>query len=265
MKAKSAFWGTLFIIAGAFLLLGNLGVLTINVWKLVWPTFIIAMGVWTLWSATRGTEALETEELSLPLEGAASAKLTVAFGAGQFHINGDASANELLSGSFVGGVQEKVRQEGDFTKVKLQPRSDDFVHVIMPWAWGARNWTFGLNKDIAWQLSLEMGASDAQVDLTDVRVTDLKVETGASNTNITLPANAGVTHVDLDGGAASVVFTVPEGVAARIQVDSGLSSIDIDRERFPRVGNYYKSADYETAANKIDLNADFGAGSLVIR
>lgn len=265
MKAKSAFWGTLFIIAGAFLLLGNLGVLTINVWKLVWPTFIIAMGVWTLWAATRGTEALETEELSLPLEGTSSAKLTVAFGAGQFHINGDASANELLSGSFVGGVQEKVRQEGDFTKVKLQPRSDDFVHVIMPWSWGARNWTFGLNKDIAWQLSLEMGASDAHVDLTDVRVTDLKVETGASNTNITLPANAGVTHVDLDGGAASVVFTVPEGVAARIQVDSGLSSIDIDRTRFPRVGDYYKSGDYETAANKIDLNADFGAGSLVIR
>ena len=33
----------------------------------------------------------------------AIAKLTVAFGAGQFHINGSAKANELLSGSFVGG------------------------------------------------------------------------------------------------------------------------------------------------------------------
>ena len=110
-----------------------------------------------------------------------------------------------------------------------------------------------------------MGASDAHVDLTDVRVTDLKIETGASNTEITLPANAGVTHVDLDGGAASVSFTVPEGVAARIHVDSGLSSIDIDRNRFPRVGSYYKSDDYETAANKVDIEADFGAGSLSIR
>jgi hypothetical protein len=265
MKTRSVFWGTIFIIAGALLLLGNLGVLTVNIWKLVWPSFIIAMGVWTLWAATRGPEALETEELSLPLEGAASAKLTVAFGAGQFHINGDAHPNELLSGSFVGGVEEKVSQDGDFTKVKLQPRTDDFIHVVMPWSWGARNWNFGLNKDVAWQLKFEMGASDAQVDLTDVRVTDLKVETGASNTEITLPANAGHTHVDLDGGAASVSFTVPEGVAARIQVDSGLSSIDIDRTRFPRVGNYYKSDDYETAANKVDINADFGAGSLSIR
>lgn len=265
MKTRSAFWGTIFIIAGALLLLGNLGVLTVNVWKLVWPSFIIAMGVWTLWAATRGPEALETEELSLPLEGAASAKLTVAFGAGQFHINGNTSPNELLSGSFVGGVTEKVTHNDDFTNVKLQPRTDDIVHVIMPWSWGARNWNFGLNKDVAWQLKFEMGASDAQVDLTDVRVTDLKVETGASNTEITLPANAGHTHVDLDGGAASVSFTVPEGVAARIRVDSGLSSIDIDRTRFPRVGDYYKSDDYETAANKIDIKADFGAGSLSIR
>ena len=84
MKTRSAFWGTIFIIAGALLLLSNLGLLaflSINVWKLVWPSFIIAMGVWTLWAATKGPEALETEELSLPLEGASSAKLTVAFGA----------------------------------------------------------------------------------------------------------------------------------------------------------------------------------------
>lgn len=265
MKTKSTFWGTIFIIAGALLLLSNLGILTVNVWKLVWPSFIIAMGVWTLIAAQKGAEALETEEVSLPLKNATRAKLTVAFGAGQFHIHSTPNANKLLSGSFIGGVEEKVHQDGDFTKIKLQARSDDFLHVIMPWSWGARNWNFGLNKDIAWQLSLEMGASDAHVNLTDVHVTDLKVETGASNTDIILPANAGVTHVDLDGGAASVTFTVPKGVAARIQVDSGLSSIDIDRQRFPRVGDYYKSEDYETAANKVDINADFGAGSLVIR
>ena len=265
MKMKSAFWGTIFILAGALLLLSNLGILTINVWKLVWPSFIIAMGVWTLWTATQGPEALDVEELSIPLDGTKSAKMTISFGAGQVHIHERTGLNELISGSFVGGVEEKVTHDGDFTKVKLQPSTADFVHAFMPWSWGAREWKFGLNKDIDWQLKFEMGASDAQVDLTHVRVTDLKVETGASNTDITLPANAGHTHVDLEGGAASVNFIVPEGVAARIQVDSGLSSIDINRTRFPRVGDYYKSEDYETAVNKIDINAEFGAGSLSIR
>ena len=141
----------------------------------------------------------------------------------------------------------------------------DFIFTMMPWTWGAREWDFGLSRDVAWQLHFEMGASDTQVDLTDLRVTDLEVETGASNTKIILPSNAGHTHVDLSGGAASVRFEVPEGVAARIQVDSGLAAIDINRERFPRVGGYYKSTDYETAVNKVDINADFGAGSLSIR
>ncbi len=93
----------------------------------------------------------------------------------------------------------------------------------------------------------------------------MEVDTGASNTKIILPANAGQTHVDLSGGAASIVFEVPEGVAARIQVDSGLAAIDINRDRFPRVGSFYKSDNYETAVNKVDINADFGAGSLSIR
>ena len=54
MKTRSAFWGTIFIIAGALLLLGNLGVLTINVWRLVWPSFIIATPVTTPHTAIAG-------------------------------------------------------------------------------------------------------------------------------------------------------------------------------------------------------------------
>ncbi|MBT3338199.1 MAG: hypothetical protein HN855_08180 [Anaerolineae bacterium] len=265
MKTKSAFWGSLFILAGILLLLSNLGILTINVWKLVWPSFIIAMGVWTLWATTRGSEALDTEDLSIPLDGAQHGKLTLSFGAGQVHVNAGSGMNELLNGTFVGGVEERINKSDELTKVNLKPSTADFIHTFMPWSWGAREWKVNLNKDIAWQIHFEMGASDTQVDLTDLRVTDLTVDTGASNTEITLPANAGQTHVDLNGGAASVVFTVPEGVAARIQVDSGLAAIDVDRNRFPRVGDYYKSEDYETAVNKVDINADFGAGSLSIR
>ena len=267
MKTKSTFWGSLFIVAGSLLLLNNLGILffNINVWKLIWPTFIIAMGVWTLWSATKGKDTLEIEEIVLPLDGNKQGKMTLSFGAGQVKIHGRVGQSELLNGRFAGGIDVASKKDGDFIDLKMKPASTEFIFAVMPWTWGAREWDFGLSQDIAWQLHFEMGASDMQVDLTDLKVTDLEVSTGASNTKIVLPANAGHTHVDLDGGAASIIFEVPEGVAARILVDSGLAAISIDRERFPRVGNYYKSPDYETAANKVDINADFGAGSLTIR
>ena len=265
MKTKSVFWGSLFMLAGVLLLFNNLGFLRINVWKLIWPTFIIAMGVWTLWIASKGSESLDIEEITLPLDGTKRGKMTLSFGAGQVKVKGDASEGELLKGSFAGGVEVSSKKDGDFTDLILKPSSVDFILAMMPWTWGAREWKFGLSRDVVWQLHFEMGASDTQVDLTDLRVTDLEIDTGASNTKIVLPANAGHTHVDLDGGAASIVFEIPEGVAARIRVDSGLAAININRERFPRIGDYYKSAEYETAANKVDINADFGAGSLSIR
>jgi hypothetical protein len=80
-----------------------------------------------------------------------------------------------------------------------------------------------------------------------------------------MPANAGHTRVDVEAGAASVRVTIPSGVAARIRNRSGLSSVNIDSMRFPRQGDIYISSDYETAANKLDLEIRTGVGSVDVR
>ncbi|MEN8172196.1 MAG: DUF5668 domain-containing protein [Chloroflexota bacterium] len=265
MKIKSMFWGGLFILAGAMLLLSNLGIVTVNVWKLIWPTFIIAAGVWTLWTASQGPEALEIEEVSIPHQNAESAKIKLEFGAGQVKMNSGAAANELFQGTFAGGAAYSSKLEGGMLKVNLKPPSTDITQVVSPWSWGAREWQINLNDRIPLSIGVETGASSMVLDLSDLQVKELNLDTGASSTEITLPARAGHTHVDVDGGAASIALHIPEGVAARIQVDSGLSAISVDRDRFPRMGDVYKSADYDTAENKVDITADIGAGSLAIK
>ncbi len=265
MKSKSTFWGSLFILAGLLLLLDNLGLLQVHIWALIWPVFIIAIGVWTLLAAKQGSDILEKEQISIPLEETKRGKLNLSFGAGQLQIHADPANETLLKGSFSGGVEKSVRREDEFAALQLKPVSGNFFSALMPWTWGAREWIFGLNRSIDWQLHLEMGASDALIDLKELRITELSIDTGASNTKVILPSSAGYTHVDLDGGAASILFEIPEGVAARIQVDSGLASIEIDRLRFPRTGEFYQSENFETAENKIDISADFGAGSLRIQ
>jgi hypothetical protein len=265
MKIKSMFWGGLFVVAGALLMLSNLGILTINIWKLVWPTFIIAMGVWTLWTAAQGKGALEIEEISIPHQDADGAKIQLEFGAGQVKMTDGADSDLLLQGAFTGGAQIHTERNGNLLDVTLEPPSADIVHMMMPWSWGARSWDISLNDQIPLNLKIETGASSMELDLTNLRVTELNLDTGASSTEISLPANAGHTHVDVDGGAASSVLNIPQGVAARIQIDSGLAAISVDRERFPRVGDVYKSQDFDTAENKVDITADIGAGSLAIR
>ena len=41
-----------------------------------------------------------------------------------------------------------------------------------------------------------------------------------------------------------------------------IGSNQIDETRFPRVGDVYQSADYDTATDRIDLDVQGGAGSL---
>jgi hypothetical protein len=96
-------------------------------------------------------------------------------------------------------------------------------------------------------------------------VTKLAIKTGASSTKLTLPANAGYTSATIESGAASVDVQLPEGVAARIRSRGGLSTLDMDRQKFIRSGDAFQSSDYETALNKVDLDIQMGVGSVSIR
>jgi hypothetical protein len=111
---------------------------------------------------------------------------------------------------------------------------------------------------------LETGASETRLDLDDLQISELRLKTGASSTNVNLPAQAGFTRVMVESGAASVDIRIPQGVAARIRSRGGLSSLSLDRSRFPRTGDTYQSADYDTALNKVDIDVQMGVGSVTI-
>jgi hypothetical protein len=96
-------------------------------------------------------------------------------------------------------------------------------------------------------------------------VTELKLKSGASSTQMTLPAHAGHTRAQIESGAASVNVRIPEGVAARIRTRAGLASIQVDTQRFPRSGEYYQSPDYEAAEHRVDLDVQTGVGSVDVR
>ena len=105
-----------------------------------------------------------------------------------------------------------------------------FIPFLGPDGW---SWRFRLNNDLPMTLKFESGASSIDLDLTDIKVSHLKVETGASSSKIVLPAHAGKTLVEVEGGAASFDIRVPEGVAARVRVAQGASSVRVDEKRFP--------------------------------
>jgi hypothetical protein len=263
MRRGTIFWGSVLILLGVVLLLENLGFLgNINVWGIIWPLLIIALGVWIIWGNYFRKEP-QHEQISIPLENAQHAHIHLQHGAGRLDIHAGTAPGELLAGDFGGGAEVNKREEGDHLKVKLNTPTQ-----FLPFSWYpgySLDWNIALSREITLRLELETGASESHIDIGDLLISELHLKTGASSTTIRLPANAGFTRARIESGAASVNIDIPQGVAARIRSRGGLSSLNLDKSRFPLTGNVYQSIEYETAPNKVDIDIQMGVGSVIIQ
>jgi hypothetical protein len=201
------------------------------------------------------------ERLAVPLEGAADAEVMVTFGAGHLRL-GAAGPGLLVDGDYVGGV--RVERGGGAGRVRLAPPTPP-----SGWTWDRAPyaWTMGVTAEVPLRLRLESGAADAELDLSALRLVELRLRTGASETRVTLPAAAGHTRVDAEGGAAAIRFRVPDGVAARIRSTIALGSSDVDTTRFPRnpSGGAWESPDFDRAPNRVEIEVRGGVGSVSVR
>lgn len=263
----STLWAIILILVGVLLILSNLGVIQINVWGLVWPLLLLGAGVWILWNALAQRAGPETQEAVVRLEGASRGRVHVRHGAGRLAVAAGSAPDVLLAGTFAGGVDCQTNREGDLLAVDLRVPQGEALWA-RPWNWGpagALHWRLELNRDVPLALRFDTGAGEATIDLTDLRVGDVVLKTGASSTTLRLPANAGNTRVSIEGGAAAVSIHVPQGVAARVDAQGGLAGISVDRERFPRSGNLYQSADFDGAVNRVEIKAQIGVGTVDVR
>jgi hypothetical protein len=114
-------------------------------------------------------------------------------------------------------------------------------------------------------LNVQTGATDARLDLSSLNVSALDMSVGAATTWLRFPQAAGLTTAHISGGASTLTLEIPQGVAAQIQLRGGLSTVNVDQSRFPQVSdNLYRSADYDTATNKLDLSIETGVTTIQI-
>jgi len=210
--------------------------------------------------STTGARQGDLETIEVELAGAPAGDVAIAFGAGRLAIGGPAAAGRLVDGSCFGGVR---REDLGLGRVRLSTPSDAFWQK----AWGQApfDWRLGLSAEVPLRLAIEVGAAQTDADLSALRVTELRLRTGAAETSMVLPAAAGFTRVDAEGGAASVRFRVPDGVAARIRSTMAIGTTDVDTARFPRdpLGGW-ASPDFATATNRVEIEVRGGLGTVSV-
>jgi hypothetical protein len=265
MRRSYIFWGAVLILLGGLMFLNSAGIRLpggINAMQLFWPSVLILLGGWVMFGYFLRGNA-EEEQVAIDLQGADQASLKLSHGAGRLILGSGAASGQLLNGTFAGGVKQRAHRSGDRLDAHIEARP--FVFPPFFGGWQGLEWNISLNRDVPLALKLETGASQSELDLRDLKVTDLKVSTGASKTDVTLPANAGATTVKVELGAASLDMLVPQGVAARIRAEHGAAAIEIDTARFPYSNGIYESTDYSSAQNKADIKIEAGAGKVSVR
>ena len=116
-------------------------------------------------------------------------------------------------------------------------------------------------SDVPVSIDMDAGAGEFTVDLTDIKVTDARLNVGAASLRLVLPRPTGNVSITLSAGASSVVIEIPEGVEANVSTSGALMSV---RSENPRVAGTQTSG-YGSASDRVSVRVTAGASSIVIR
>lgn len=262
-------WPALLILLGVEIFIGQA--------RLPWATsFLLALvvvaatvggAIYLAWQAPEAIpmEAQERAHVEKPLDGATSLSARLIFGAGSLKVR--AGGEQAIVGDFavrgaagLPGVAYSVSGGKGSLNIRAPRKQPFFIFT------GGRGyeWDLLLTNAVPIDLRIEAAASVSELDLSDVQLSALNVQGGLSSTTIRLPKK-GAYAAHISGGLSTTTVYIPEGVAARIRVQGGLSSVNVDRARFPQVGDLYESPTYATAENRVDLRLEGGLATLHVR
>lgn len=286
--------GAVFLIGlGTVFLLSNFGYLNVNVWQMVlslWPILLIAIGfdlvigrrsIWaslvglvlvlgilagSLWlfgvRVERG-QALSGDQINQPLGQASSARITISPGAGTLELNALQDSDALISGTVaVGRGQTPLvdySSENGVSVYSLRNNASSFFFPgDNPWMW-----ELGLTTQVPIDLKVDLGAGNAQVDLSQLDISQLAVDLGVGRVVVQLPEE-GNFSARIDGAIGQIVVEVPSGQALRVRADTGIANISVPNN-FQKQDGVYTSPNYAGAENQIDLAVDQAIGNITIQ
>jgi hypothetical protein len=246
------------------------------------------------WRSIQGGNVL-TDNLSEPLNGVTTAKVDINTGAGNLTIDRLTGGEPVLAS---GTLQYLENQGVPNRSVSMSNGQATFTvrggDTGQPWSrfpWeacnGATEWQVQLNPNVQSDITAHSGGGNVKLNLAGMAVTRVSADTGGGNMEVVLPDNAaglnvkastgagnvtvdvgssitGSNIVNASSGAGNVVVRVPSGMAAKVHATSGLGKATVD-PRFSKLeGNTYQSPDYDSAANRVEITVNSGAGDVSV-
>jgi len=294
-RYRSFFWPAILILVGVFALLVNSGLVPAErLDRLVdlWPLILIVIGLeLVVRRAVKGPTAEIAAALVvlLAIVGAAayvalgpaiptgtqtldtSAKLGAVDHA-SVRIDVGAANITMQGGSSIGGdlFRAHIEYSGRKPDVGLDSSTGE-VHISQSNTSGLffQNRRFALslqlNAGVPWKIAVNSGASSDTFNLSNLHVSSIDMNTGASRETISLGTPAGTVPITINGGALTVNAHRPRGVAASVVVSGGAVNLSFDGRQSHAIGTLNaQTSDYDSATDRYQFQVNGGACNVTV-
>ncbi|HNQ82502.1 MAG TPA: DUF5668 domain-containing protein [Bacteroidales bacterium] len=304
MKAKNIIWGLVLVLIGVMFILKNLDVIYFSwhsIWRL-WPIVLVLIGVTILpikdlykiiltvivmiigalfliyvpgnrdndWSfrfdrdITPPSPPDKLKDIDQRIFEAydtiiTSAKLDFDAAAGNFRIE-DTTAElfEFEREGNLGKYVYSIKDLGSRREINIELDEGrirgDFRNKV----------AVKLNPLPVWDLKVDVGAANIDMDLSSFKVENIDIDGGASSINVKMGSLYDHVNVKINSGASSINIKVPEEFGCKIVANTVLSSKDLNGFNHTGGGNY-ETPDYQDKSKFITIKIEAAVSSLFIQ
>jgi hypothetical protein len=131
--------------------------------------------------------------------------------------------------------------------------------------WGEKDWTIALTNKIPLDLEVYARASEGELNLSDLRLTNLKLDLKAANFNLTLGNLVDQLNGKVNSDASQLELLIPEDMGLKIENHSKLTSTSFSDISILKYDHIYQTSNFDQASKKIILSLDGSVTRLVVR
>lgn len=294
MRYRSFFWPAVLILAGVVALLVNVGaipvdrlILLVNLWPLVLivvgleliarRTFhgvsadvaaaviivVAIVGALAYVAVKPSPLAMHTEDVNAPLGELKQASLEVNAGAAAVEISGGADLGSDLYHAHIEypGPKPDISFDRSTGALSISQHTNSFFGIQA----GHISLTIQLNSAIPWTISENTGASHDTINVPELKVSRIEVNTGASQEDLTLGSPSGIVPVQINGGALTVHVHRISGTEAAVAVSGGAVSLNADGHVTHGIGDLtYQSSGFSGASDAYRIEVNGGACTVTL-
>lgn len=187
------------------------------------------------------------------------AEIQVRTGGGKFKIS--SNQGEYLLGGIHKSDFFTLNQKNTIVSSQSSKRQKIEISTELKNNWNLKKkineFDLEISPEVPIKLLIETGASSFDLNLSNLKTKEVIIKAGASDLNIEIGDKLSQSKLDIKSGASSINLTIPKSLGVRLEMQSALSSQNLERLNKTK-DDMYESPNYSSKSKKLRINLDAG-------